>query len=262
MLFCFCSLLSFDIRIYAQESLFVYGVPACLSFPFLARHRCIKEPDSPRTTETRDRRISQGSQGHGQLPVQPRAYGGVLALALGLGRDDAVADEEVDEDGADVGLELAREHGGRDVGAAQEDELVDLVVAGGGADAGGQLHVVAVEDLGVEVAGARAGVGEGEDAGGAAALGDEGGGKGGLLGGLGGYALRRGLGGLGAAGDGAVELARVRVEVPAAAGAPDEEVAGGAVGGGPDVGRHVGAAGGDAEEGGGEALELWGWWRW
>ena len=95
-------------------------------------------------------------------------------------------------------------------------------------------------------------VGERDDADGDAGGQDQVFGQGSLLGRLGTDAVGRRVGGLDAPGHGAVQHARVRVERAAAAGDPDAADATA----GPGVGRHVGAAGGDAEERGGEALDV------
>jgi hypothetical protein len=166
-----------------------------------------------------------------------------------------VADEKIDENETDVGLELAVGHAAAELGDGHEQKLLDFVVAGGEVQAGagrGEVEVKDVDDVAVQEAGARVEVEGGDDAGGGDPGPDEGRGERGLLVGLGEDAREGGVGRLDAAGDGAVELAGEGEEVGAAAGAPDG-VDGGV--GPAGVGGEVRAAGGNTEEGRGEALE-------
>ena len=67
-----------------------------------------------------------------------------------LGRDDAVADEEVCEDEDDVGFELAGLYEREDLRDVTELEALDLAVDDHGREGARQLEVVAEEDVVLE----------------------------------------------------------------------------------------------------------------
>lgn len=171
---------------------------------------------------------------------------------------------EVDHDRAYIWLKLTILHPLTYFRNGHEDKLGDLVVSGCGDYVDRHLQVVDVQHVRVEQVGARIPIREREDADGRAGRrAAEGLGEGGLLGGLGEDAGRGGVGGLDAAGDGAVELVGVGEEGGAAAGDPDAGDGVAAAGlvlvlllSLARVARHVGAAGGDAKEGGCEALDV------
>lgn len=196
-----------------------------------------------------------GHKRHGQFPSQPAADFSIRTRAHLLRGDDSMPQEEVDHDGTHIRLELAGFHLRDDLVGTHELKPVHLVVPRGGQDVRGHLHIVHVQDLGVIQARDRVDVGHGQDAGWPALGGYEGRGQRGLLAGLGEDTGGRGVGSLDAAGDGAVEHARVGGEMAAALGDPDAEAAS-LVREAPDEGGHVGAAGGGTEEGGREALNV------
>ena len=198
------------------------------------------------------------SEGHRQPPPQTGANLDVRRFPFALRRNHPMPHEEVQHDGTDIGLELPSLHPPPHLVDAHELKRLDLIIPRHGRQASRQLHVVHVQHLAVEQARAGVAVRQREHAGGPRALAHQRLGQGCLLRGLGADAVRRGVGGLDAAGDGAVELARVRVQGAAAAGDPDPETccACGIVAVLSRVAGHVGAAGGDAKERRGEALDL------
>lgn len=71
-----------------------------------------------------------GNSGHRQPAPQPRTNLNVCGLTLRLGRNQAMAHEEVDKHQAHIGLELVGKHASTHLRSAHQHELGYLVVVG------------------------------------------------------------------------------------------------------------------------------------